>query len=185
MAAHLLFCTASEAKPFIYKAMDVKIPGTDQSWFNLVETRADPENGDHFKRELKTDEEFGTEFIGASEKECQDWAMEMQGRHNFIGQDLIAIADARSASDDTLLMQFYGRKPDNDDTEREPWPQENDSWHSYRVDYREAHKVIASFDEGDFDAIYPVYFGRKEELTDENGVFDVARAESICSGKES
>ena len=29
---------------------------------------------------------------------------------------------------------------------------------------------------------YPVYFGRKEEPTDERGVFDVARAESLCKG---
>ena len=29
---------------------------------------------------------------------------------------------------------------------------------------------------------YPVYFGRKEEPTDERGVFDVARAGSLCKG---
>ncbi|KAI8627084.1 hypothetical protein F5Y19DRAFT_444309 [Xylariaceae sp. FL1651] len=164
--------------------MDIKIPKTNDSWFNLVEARTDPEDADHFKRALEKDESFGTEFINATEKDCQAWAMEMQGRHNFIGQDLIAIADARSASDDTLLLQVYGRKPDAED-EREPWPQENDSWHNFRVDYREAYKVIASFDEGAYDEIYPVYFGHKQDLTDKRGVFDVTRAERMCSGEES
>jgi len=31
--------------------------------------------------------------------------------------------------------------------------------------------------------IYPMYLGRKDELTDEDGVFDVARVDRIFSGK--
>jgi hypothetical protein len=48
---------------------------------------------------LRDDETFDTDFIGASEEECQQWVKENGARVNFITHDLIAIADARSAKD--------------------------------------------------------------------------------------
>lgn len=166
--------------------MDVKVSGTEDSLFNLVESRAGP-NGDEqgFKRALREADTFETDFIGASEQDCQAWAMEMQSRYNFIEQDLIGILDERSARDGTLLMQFYSREPGLDVGDQVMLPKENDTWHSFRIDYQHAEMVSASLQYGDFEVIYPVYFGRKEELTDAHGVFDVARAERICSGKES
>ncbi|CAJ2507897.1 Uu.00g090830.m01.CDS01 [Anthostomella pinea] len=198
MAAPLLFCTAEEAKPFVHKVMAVKLQGTDESLFNLVESRAGPRRDAEaqsqrqsqrcFKRALGQDEAFGAEFIGAPEHECQAWALEMQARHNFIEQDLIGIADARSARDGTLLIQFYGRAPGlecGDDKGVFPRETETNTWHGFRIDYREAERVSASLQFGASEVVYPVYFGRKEELTDERGVFDVARAERICGGEES
>jgi hypothetical protein len=45
-------------------------------------------------------------------QECQNLALEHQFQHNFIEQDIIAIADTHSATDNTLSMQFYSRELD-------------------------------------------------------------------------
>ena len=45
--------------------------------------------------------------------------------------------------------------------------------------YEEADKVFTALSLGAFDIVYPVYFGPKDELTDERGVFDVAKAEEL------
>jgi hypothetical protein len=78
--------------------------------FYLVESRDCPNNREGFKMELRDDETFQTEFIGATEQECQNWELEHQFQHNFIEQDIIAIAEARSATDNTVLVQFYSRE---------------------------------------------------------------------------
>ncbi|KAF2963468.1 hypothetical protein GQX73_g10107 [Xylaria multiplex] len=186
MAAPLLFCTAEEAKPVVYKVMDVKLQGVDESLFNLVESRAGPRDSDRpFKRALREDEPFEAAFIGASESDCQAWALDMQARHNFIEQDLIGILDKRSASDETLLIQFYSRGPGMEIGDQGVFPKETDKWHDFRINYRDADALTSSLQFGASEIVYPVYFGRKEELTDERGVFDVSRAEKICMGEES
>jgi hypothetical protein len=56
-----------------------------------------------FKYELTNDETFESEFIVASKLDCQRWALEQQSQNNLVEQDFIAIADARSARDNTLF----------------------------------------------------------------------------------
>ena len=51
-----------------------------------------------------------------------------------------------------------------------------------RIDYWQCNEAKASLIYVAPNVSYPVYFGRKEEPTDERGVFDVARAESLCKG---
>ncbi|KAI0183360.1 hypothetical protein EV127DRAFT_447384 [Xylaria flabelliformis] len=186
MAAPLLFCTAEEAKRIVYKIMNVKLQGSDESLFNLVESRDGPRNNaSPFKRALGENEPFDAGFIGASERDCQAWALDMQARYNFIEQDLIGILDKRSASDETLLIQFYSRAPGVEIADEGVFPKETDKWHDFRIDYRDAEALTSSLQFGASDVVYPVYFGRKEELTNERGIFDVSRAEKICIGEES
>jgi hypothetical protein len=71
-----------------------------------------PDDPEGFKIELRDDETFQTEFIGATEQECQNWALEHQFQNPFIEQDIIAIADARSTTNNTISIQFYSRELD-------------------------------------------------------------------------
>ncbi|KAF4631517.1 hypothetical protein G7Y89_g6618 [Cudoniella acicularis] len=178
----LLFCIAEEAKPFVHKVLDVKLEGC--GIFYLVETHTCPSRSKEFKQELEDDETFETEFIGASEQDCQKWALEKQYQVNFIEQNIIAIADARSARDSTISIQSY-----NDGTPLEfgrygVLPREHDTWYDFRIDHKKATEVFISLQEGDQEIVYPVYFGHKEELTDEHGVFDVDKAERFVEGED-
>lgn len=139
--------------------------------------------------ELKHDETFETDFIGASEQDCQKWALEKQFQVNFIEQEIIAIADARSARDDTLLMQFYARELGHPEGPLEfpefgVLPREHNTWYDFRIDYKGAAWVHAHLNFGPIDTVYPTYFGRKEELTDERGVFNVAKAKRLVRGED-
>lgn len=171
---------------------DVKNAIADYSIFYLVESHADPSSDESFKRALKDNETFETGFIGASEQECQNWALEKQFQVNFIEQDFIAIADERSAKDDTLLIQYYARELPELDPEEDGMPfgelgilpRERNTWHDFRIDYKRAGEVYVSLLYGYPGSVYPVYFGRKEELTDEHGVFDVAKAERLVGGED-
>ncbi|KAF1990256.1 hypothetical protein K402DRAFT_389883 [Aulographum hederae CBS 113979] len=191
MTCMLLFCTSEEAKPFISKVLDVKneygSPPTQV--FYLVESRICPDTREGFKQSLQENETFSTDFIGASNEDCQQWALEKQFKVNFIEQDIIAIADARSAQDSTILIQNF---PRSTGLEREPdenpgfgpLPREEDVWYDFRVDYRDAAEVYVDLGYGPLDTVLPTYFGRKEELTDEKGVFDVKRALRFVKGEE-
>jgi hypothetical protein len=164
---------------FVRKALDT-YEDPEVRTFYLVESRDGPSGDQRFRQTLGDDETFETDFVGASAQECQSWALDMQSRHNFIERDLIAIADVRSASDDTLSMHFYSGEP----LEYEPYgllPRSSNTWYEFRIDHKGADKLYTSLNFGMFEFVFPVYFGRKEELTDENGIFDVERAERICA----
>jgi hypothetical protein len=75
--------------------------------FYLVQSRLCPTSSEEFELRLLDDETIETDFIGASEEDCQQWVKENAARVNFIAPDLIAIADARSAKDGTILIQVY------------------------------------------------------------------------------
>ena len=178
--------------------MDAKYPeGTSSAKrFYLVESRVCPSTPEGFKNELRDDETFETDFIGASEQDCQSWALEQQSRVNFIEHDIIAIADARGARDGTLLMQWYAAELEplpEDAGDPGPafnfpkfgvLPKESNLWYDFRVDYTESVDVIVCLNYVSPDGVYPVYFGLKEELTDERGVFDVVRARRLVRGED-
>jgi hypothetical protein len=63
-------------------------------------------------------------------------------------------------------------------------PPKRDAWYDYRIRYNEFDDIHAALCYLAPDLRYPVYFGRKEELTDEHGVFDIVRAGRIAGGKE-
>lgn len=122
-------------------------------------------------------------------KTCQSWALENQEAVNFLDPDLIAFVDARSVKDQTFLLTHYARalttdEPIYEDDEFGVPPREQAIWYDYRIDYRQAIEAITSLTMHEpYKTFYPTYFGRKETLTDQNGIFDVARAALTWWGK--
>jgi hypothetical protein len=142
---------------------------------------------------LGDNETFETDFIGASEEDCQQWVQENAPQTNFITPDLIAIADARSAKDGTILLQAYQDELPLDEEEFEgdvpslaklPPRDKNNTWWSYRVDLKDAPEALLDLGEfGILEADVP-YYGYKDRLTDERGVFNVANAKRITLGED-
>jgi hypothetical protein len=62
-------------------------------------------------------------------------------------------------------------------------PRESNTWVDWRTKPQRACQVWASLFFGALEMTYPVYLGRKEELTDANGVFNVVEAERLVRGK--
>ncbi|RAO73002.1 uncharacterized protein BHQ10_009014 [Talaromyces amestolkiae] len=148
--------------------------------FYLVGSNALPSDRSDFRNSLQEGETFETDFIGASLEDCQAWAQEAQRQVRFIEYDLIAIMDARSAQDKTVLMSHYV-PPDPGTPIRFPpfgvLPRERDTWYNYRVEFSYAPFLQVAFYFSPKELFYPAYFGRKEDFTDERGVFNVAEAE--------
>ena len=130
------------------------------------------EGRDAFISELDAGASFDNEFVGASYGECQSWALQQFKENKALNDELIAIADERSAEDGTIVMQFYAKGP----PPVEGVSLKSDSWYLYRIRYQDAFDICAALTETAPDVTYPVYFGRKEEFTDEDGVFDVQKA---------
>jgi hypothetical protein len=155
--------------------------------FYLVESRTCPDTREGFKEELQDGETFETDFIGDSVQDCQNWALQNQFQHSFIEQDFIAIADARSATDNTLVVQYYGRELDPEEpVEFEGFgvlPHEPNTWVEWRIEPEGAGQVWTSLFFGALEMSYPVYLGRREELTDANGVFNVVKAQRLVRGE--
>ncbi|KAK9414179.1 hypothetical protein SUNI508_02278 [Seiridium unicorne] len=178
--AILLFCTAEEAKPLIPTIMSVE-QAADTWFFALAESREGPGEDGNFKNKLEEGATVETDFIGASEQDCRTWAQEQMEHLNTIDGDLIAIADKRTASDHTISLQFFNGN--SDDLEFDGYgklPTENNKWYSFRVKYKDSFNIFAAFTEGAIDVVYPTYFGRQDELTDEDGIFNVEKAEDLC-----
>ncbi|KAI2615877.1 hypothetical protein GGR54DRAFT_253567 [Hypoxylon sp. NC1633] len=190
MTRILLFCTAEKAKPLVPKILSVEKDSEDIYPFFLVQTRdvrvhEDPRDSSMFKFELKDGETFESEFISASEEDCQTWALQQMERFNFIEKSIIAILDKRSVTDESLLVKYYRRGPGFEFPGIDGLlPPEEDKWYAFRVPYQKASKLHADLMYTAPDVTYPTYFGRKEELTDENGVFDVDRAVRLSIGEE-
>ena len=147
-----------------------------------MESRNGVSDGHRLKEVLAENESFETDFIGASEQDCREWALEKQFLVNWIEQDIIAIADKRSASDGTLSIQNYTWEtlPDLDDPKiLEPIPREEYKWFNFRVHYTEAFRAYASLSHTAQGIVRPTFFDRKDEFTDEQGVFSVAQVEEL------
>ncbi|KAL9111846.1 MAG: hypothetical protein Q9227_003696 [Pyrenula ochraceoflavens] len=155
--------------------------------FWLVESREGPVNDEQmFRMELKENETFERDFIGASVQDCQKWALEKQYQHKFIHQDCITIVDARSIMDNTVLSCYFNHKMEEPLRfgKYGPLPREEDTWYNFRVDHERAADINIEFYFGPFDGVYPLFFGLKEELTDKYGVFDVDKAIRVLEGEE-
>ncbi|KAL9116131.1 MAG: hypothetical protein Q9227_000500 [Pyrenula ochraceoflavens] len=193
MSGVLLFCIAEEAKAFVRTVLDIKlITGDDESkgsrMFYLVESRNGPiDDEQRLRQELGPDETFQTDFVGASVEDCQKWALQQQEQHLFIERDLIAVVDARSAKDHTILTSFFNAAVDEPlDFGRYGFlPEKGDTWYDFRTNYKLAVELETQLSYGAVDGVYPVCFGLKQELTDKHGVFDAERALSLIEGAES
>ncbi|ETS86902.1 hypothetical protein PFICI_00730 [Pestalotiopsis fici W106-1] len=187
----ILFCTAEEAKPLVPAIMSFE--QAQDTWiFGFAESRdglgADDGN---FKNWIEDGATVETDFIGASEQECQSWALEQMNRLPNVNDGMIAIADERTAKDDTILLQLYNSSSGDLTPEGEgdyglefegygKLPAKENTWYSFRIRYQDSFNIYAALSYGAIDVVYPVYFGRTDELVDDNGVFNVERAEALC-----
>ncbi|KAI1378082.1 hypothetical protein F4677DRAFT_34840 [Hypoxylon crocopeplum] len=178
----LLFCTALEAKSIMPKLLAVEA-SKNIDLFALAGSR-EVQKEEDLKTELKEGELFETDFIGASEGDCQAWALEQMGRFNSLDKQLIAIADKRSAQDQTIVMQFYNEEPGLEFPGHGTLPPEQGKWYSFRIKYEDTFTLDSALSYGAFDVVYPTYFGRKDLLTDDQGIFDVQKAQRMSIGKE-
>lgn len=102
----------------------------------------------------------------------------------FIEPNIAGIADARTAKDGTILMTWYREGEGEECTPYGVLPPKADSWWDFRVQAGHASRVIAALNFVEPDVSFPRYFGRKEEFTDENGVFDAEKADRDMDGKD-
>lgn len=150
-----------------------------------IEAREDPRDSSVFRFKLNDGDSFETDFINASEEDCQNWALQQMDRFNFIEPDIIAILDKHSFTNESLLVKYYSRGPGFEFPGFDGLlPQEENKWYAFRVHYQKLPQLHADLMFTAPDVSYPAYFGHKEELTDENGIFDVDRAVKLSIGEE-
>ncbi|KAF2869293.1 hypothetical protein BDV95DRAFT_669637 [Massariosphaeria phaeospora] len=171
MTVVLLFCIAEEAKPFIHTILS--LPETPLA---LVEQQECPSDESGLRSKLADNEEFTTEFAGASVEDCQKWILKHQDTAMFVEPNIIGIADARTAKDGTILMTWYREMEGENCPPYGVLPPEADSWWDFRVRPEQAPNVLADLNFVAPDVTFPWYFARKDEFTDEDGVFDAVKA---------
>lgn len=141
----------------------------------VVESSNGPSKDQHCRRTIADNATIQSDFIGASTQDCQKWALEKQSQDKAVEQDIFVIADERSTRDDTIMVTYYARTAwDFGGPERVP--KESNKWYDFRVPYTEAETVKVAMHYVNPDVCYPIFFGRKEEMTDEHGVFNATKA---------
>ncbi|CAI6334247.1 unnamed protein product [Periconia digitata] len=174
MGGTLLFCTAEEAKTAINS---IQSKGRR---IYLVESRECPSDESGFKTEVANEGDVESAFISASEKDCQKWYSDHEATALFIEPNHIVIADARTAKDGTVLLQWY-RESGEECSPYGVLPPESDTWWDYRILPEHIQNVVACLEFVASDVSFPVYIGRKDEFTDENGVFDAEKADQAMA----
>ena len=207
----LLFCVSEEAKAVRYSTLplcryitltvktsfvrdvlnsdiyggNARAQGTPGGFY-LVESREGPPDGQRLREQLQEDETFETDFIGATPEECQRWADEWSRHDRSTYGRILAIVDARSAKDGTILMQNYVQPPAGTGYfifgGYGILPPETNVWYDFRVDYYQAGKVVDALHYVAPDVTWPFWYGNKERFTDEDGVFDVQECDRYCRG---
>jgi hypothetical protein len=174
---------------FIPRAMREVSPEKDTPRvYYLVESKVCPDSSKGFKCQLQDGEPFESEFIGASQEECQNWAKRNWDDVNFIQENIIAIADERSARDGTLLLSYYCSTAEHAQLEFEGWgflPPRSDTWYDFRIEPRGSDDLHTDLFFAPIETAYPTYFGRPEKFTNDAGVFDVSKASLYVSGIDS
>jgi len=96
--------------------------------------------------------------------------------------NILFIADARSAKDDTIIASVYQREQGvygvDEATGLKVSP-EPFTWYRFRIDFREAWLLHCDVNYGPPPEVWPFYFARKYEATDEDGVFSVTKANEL------
>lgn len=143
--------------------------------FSIVETYQHQKDHHAFKQKLADADKFENAFAGASEQDCQTWAREEISHNKSIMSNVIVVIDQRSATDETVSVQMYSEGPGLNMPGFGRLPKERNKWYCFRVPYQEAATIHTDLNFGPVEA-YPVYYGCKDELTDEQGVFHVDKA---------
>ncbi|KAH7350240.1 hypothetical protein BKA66DRAFT_613930 [Pyrenochaeta sp. MPI-SDFR-AT-0127] len=137
-----------------------------------------PKTPQSFKKKLEDEDTIESDFIGASEEDCQEWLLNEQDQVNFMEFDILFIADARSANEDTLLAKVYKRQQIvyGHGKKLPPRPY---SWYEFNINFKEAWMLHSDVNFGPASAVDPVYYERKIEAVDENGLFSVVEADRL------
>ncbi|KAL1801447.1 hypothetical protein ACET3X_001789 [Alternaria dauci] len=180
----MLFCIADEAKPFVHKITNHTFQSKDP--FYLAESKTCPDEASDFKRKLENSD-FSSEFT--SVEECQEWMLREQLKHNFMETDFIHIADARSAKDKTLLTCVYSDEPLSIQLAPEGEPEQQlppkaHTWCSWRIRSQDAEAIESHIQHGEPGDAWPVFYLRKDEITDANGVIDMEKATKMVWGED-
>ena len=140
-----------------------------------------PERGLEVQEKIKDSDTIESEFIGASEKDCEDWMLKEQDEVNFMDYIILFIADARSAKDDTIIASVYRQEQGvyADKATGLKVPPEPFTWFRFRIDFKEAWLLHCDVNYGPPPEVWPFYFARKDEATDEDGVFSVTKANDL------
>ncbi|KAI0506266.1 hypothetical protein F5B22DRAFT_650824 [Xylaria bambusicola] len=175
MTHNLLFCTAEEAKPFV-----PKILASEQAQgiypYALVESSQGFQPGQPYRDQLRKDDTFNTDFIGASINDCGAWALSKEN-NKYLYTDTIITVDALSVEDETVTLWVYPLHQDAPFLRRD---QEPEIWYPFRVHYTKLWPLLVEFlDMGRPADTYGTLFMRNEEFTDANGVFDFDKANEI------
>lgn len=147
-------------------------------FFYLVKTKAPPKEDDSVYKRILDDSDFSTDFT--SEEECQTWFSNEHGKTDYL-DELLFIADARSANDHSLIVMRHSGDPimfgENED---HPLPPEKDKWYHWRVKYTDAHKVFVHLTfYGEPAESWPIFHERQGEIVDEYGVVEMKKAEEL------
>lgn len=186
MTSIMLFCTELEAYPirkspihliplandpikFVREALNFSdyAPDIPDPWL-LVESKPNLKDTSLFKKQLKArDETTDSEFIGASPQDCEAWMLAEQDELNFMEFNILFIADARSARDETLLASVYRREQgvygaEAGKSEGVKAPPEPNSWYHFRIDFKEAWNLHSDVNYGPPGQVEPFYSTRKE-----------------------
>jgi hypothetical protein len=159
--------------------------------YYLVESRVCPDSQEHFRSGLQDGEFVESDFINASKEECQNWALDkwrQPAKYSFIEQEIITIADARSAEDGTLLMSYYYELPPDvspiDFDEQGFLPPKNRTWYNFRVHHTDSEQFQGTILLAEPDVSYPLFFGYPEKFTNETGVFEMRKVDKFLSDEE-
>lgn len=173
-----------EAQRNVFWLVETHDPPTPE-WPGTERDSPDHE-GQRLRQQLNKDEPFKAEWIGASEEDCEAWAMDMQYRVNYIEQDHIVILDAQSARDGTVLVKEYVHALELDPDDEEPAfsIKEVNTWHNFRMEPQYVLAFNTDLTYGLATTAEPVYYGLKKELTDAHGIFDYKKAKRIVLGEE-
>ncbi|KAF2149145.1 hypothetical protein K461DRAFT_324551 [Myriangium duriaei CBS 260.36] len=212
MSGIALFCIAQEALPFVRVVSGMEAQqGVYSFW--LVDSQAGPPLDRTFRNKLGEDEVFHTDFIGASHQDCQGWMLDHQKEVSWMNHNFFVLLDARSADDNTVVVwKFKSRgtiweaenfedlndsQSEDEDDDGEDNKEDNnnidevllrgtnpDIWYGFRVDYKQIKTLFAHLEFYPPEMVDPVYFNNHDELTDENGIFDMDKADRLVSGEE-
>lgn len=116
--------------------------------FSLFLSRTPPESTGKLKEVLQNDKDFDSEFFGASEQDVLQWAnlhlslgavdleqYTSQPHVTGLEPDIIGIANARTATDGTSLLEWYGGPQAQIECPGHGLlPKEANRWYSWRIE---------------------------------------------------
>lgn len=137
------------------------------------------------RMELQEEESFETDFLGASVEECGDFLRINRHSYKWWTSGLLFVVDERSAQDHTVVLAKYAHS----DTAIDggcygQLPPEENRWYTWRLRVPHLQSAIEVLGFGNLHTAWSVYFGNRDYLTDQDGIFDGAEAEHAIAQPE-